>query len=175
MSCWRRTATPAQFEAATRIHGIEAAEAEGAVVFQAGTRMGSSGLETAGGRVLGVTASGADLRTAMDAAYSAARQIRFDGMHFRSDIGAKGLAPLLNTTLARPGLFEASKARITIRCSPAGTLFSVSAEAAPRARPRHRPRFERHPRVASSEYSALRMGEVSSLRLHVHLDLIALP
>jgi phosphoribosylamine--glycine ligase len=73
------------------IHGIEAAEAEGAVVFQAGTRTGPNGLETAGGRVLGVTASGPDLRAAIDAAYSAARRIRFDGMHFRSDIGVKGL------------------------------------------------------------------------------------
>jgi phosphoribosylamine--glycine ligase len=73
------------------VRGIEAAEEEGAVVFQAGTRTGPRGLETAGGRVLGVTASGADLRTAIDRVYSAAHQIRFEGMHFRSDIGAKGL------------------------------------------------------------------------------------
>jgi phosphoribosylamine--glycine ligase len=73
------------------IHGIEAAEAQGAVVFQAGTRQGTHGLETAGGRVLGVTSSGADLRSAIDRAYSAARRIHFDGMHFRTDIGAKGL------------------------------------------------------------------------------------
>jgi phosphoribosylamine--glycine ligase len=82
---------PGRVRTGDSIHGVEAAEAEGAVVFQAGTRSGDKGLETAGGRVLGVTASGPDLRTAIDAAYSAARQIRFDGMHFRSDIGAKGL------------------------------------------------------------------------------------
>jgi phosphoribosylamine--glycine ligase len=73
------------------IHGIEAAEARGATVFQAGTKAGSRGLETAGGRVLGVTASAPDLRSAIDSAYAAAREIRFDGMQFRSDIGAKGL------------------------------------------------------------------------------------
>lgn len=82
---------PGQVRTGDSIHGIEDAEGQGAVVFQAGTRAGRSGLETAGGRVLGVTASGADLRTAIDAAYSAARQIHFEGMHFRSDIGAKGL------------------------------------------------------------------------------------
>ena len=73
------------------IEGIAAAEATGAVVFQAGTRLGSRGLETAGGRVLGVTASGADLRTAIANAYAAVDKIRFDGMHFRRDIGRKGL------------------------------------------------------------------------------------
>jgi phosphoribosylamine---glycine ligase len=82
---------PGKVRTGDAIHGIEAAEAQGAVVFQAGTRRGADGLETAGGRVLGVTASGPDLRAAIDSAYSAARQIHFDGMHFRSDIGAKGL------------------------------------------------------------------------------------
>jgi phosphoribosylamine--glycine ligase len=82
---------PGKVRTGDSIHGIEAAEAQGAVVFQAGIRTGGKGLETAGGRVLGVTASGPDLRTAIHDAYSAARQIRFDGMHFRSDIGAKGL------------------------------------------------------------------------------------
>jgi len=48
-------------------------------------------LETAGGRVLGVTASGSDLRSAIDAAYRAVEQVHFDGMHYRRDIGQKGL------------------------------------------------------------------------------------
>jgi phosphoribosylamine--glycine ligase len=62
-----------------------------AVVFQAGTRAGAAGLETAGGRVLGVTASGPDLGTAIANTYAAVETIRFEGMHFRRDIGRKGL------------------------------------------------------------------------------------
>ncbi|MGE5648491.1 MAG: phosphoribosylamine--glycine ligase [Acidobacteriota bacterium] len=73
------------------IHGIEEAEALGATVFQAGTKQGTSGLETAGGRVLGVTASGSGLDAAIHKAYEAAGKIHFDGMHFRHDIGHKGL------------------------------------------------------------------------------------
>jgi len=61
-------------------------------VFHAGTRKTERGLETAGGRVLGVTASGATLQTAIDNTYAAVRRIRFDGMQYRSDIGRKGLA-----------------------------------------------------------------------------------
>lgn len=60
-------------------------------VFHAGTKRTSLGLETAGGRVLGVTASGSDLQTAINNTYAAVEKIRFDGMHYRRDIGAKGL------------------------------------------------------------------------------------
>ena len=67
------------------------AEATGATVFHAGTRLGRNGIETAGGRVLGVTAGGADLMEAIERAYAGVRAIRFEGMHFRSDIGRKGL------------------------------------------------------------------------------------
>jgi len=63
----------------------------GAQMFQAGTRMGANGLETSGGRVLGVTASGSDLASAIAGAYAAVEKIHFDGMHYRRDIGRKGL------------------------------------------------------------------------------------
>jgi phosphoribosylamine--glycine ligase len=82
---------PGNVRTGDSIVGIEAAEALGATVFHAGTRLGSQGLETAGGRVLGVTASAADLQSAIASAYAAADRIRFDGMQRRSDIGAKGL------------------------------------------------------------------------------------
>jgi phosphoribosylamine--glycine ligase len=42
---------------------------------------------TAGGRVLGVTATGADLTAALDCAYAAVSRIHWDGMHYRRDIG----------------------------------------------------------------------------------------
>ena len=79
---------PGQVRTGDAITGIEGCGAE---VFQAGTRMGAKGLETAGGRVLGVTASGADLRAAIGNAYAAVEKIHFDGMHYRRDIGRKGL------------------------------------------------------------------------------------
>ena len=70
---------PGAFAAGKSIDGMEAAESTGATVFHAGTRQGSAGLETAGGRVLGVTAAGADLAAAIERAYAAARLIHFEG------------------------------------------------------------------------------------------------
>ncbi|MCE5306405.1 MAG: phosphoribosylamine--glycine ligase [Acidobacteriales bacterium] len=82
---------PGKPRAGDVISGIEEAEAGGATVFQAGTRMGTSGLETSGGRVLGVTAPGATLQQAIAKAYAAVGHIHFEGAHYRNDIGAKGL------------------------------------------------------------------------------------
>jgi len=82
---------PGPFAAGKPIHGIAEAESTGAAVFHAGTRIGSNGLVTAGGRVLGVTASGPTLAAAVDSAYRGVRRISFEGMHYRTDIGRKGL------------------------------------------------------------------------------------
>jgi phosphoribosylamine--glycine ligase len=84
---------PGSYETGKRIAGIAEAEATGATVFQAGTKLADNDeLETTGGRVLGVTAGGADLKAAIANAYSAVEKIRFEGMHYRRDIGRKGLA-----------------------------------------------------------------------------------
>lgn len=78
---------PGSYEKGKSISGLEEAEKE-AVVFHAGTAEGENGkIVTAGGRVLGVTASGRDLREASDKAYAAAEKIEFENMHFRRDIG----------------------------------------------------------------------------------------
>jgi phosphoribosylamine--glycine ligase len=69
------------------ITGMPDAEVLGAAVFQAGTRVGWSGPETAGGRVLGVTASGPTRHDAIANAYAAVEKIHFAGMHYRKDIG----------------------------------------------------------------------------------------
>ncbi len=82
---------PDAYETGKPIRGIDAAEASGAVVFHAGTRIGTNGLETAGGRVLGVTAAGADLPSAIANAYNAVAKIHFGGAHYRRDIGHKAL------------------------------------------------------------------------------------
>ncbi|MDX2154739.1 MAG: phosphoribosylamine--glycine ligase [Bryobacteraceae bacterium] len=82
---------PGQPRTGDLITGIPEAEATGATVFHAGTNRTQAGLETAGGRVLGVTASGADLPTAIRNAYAAVAKIQFPGAHIRTDIGRKGL------------------------------------------------------------------------------------
>ncbi len=80
---------PGSVRSGDSITGIE--NASGAVVFQAGTKLVDHALTTSGGRVLGVTASGDTLRSAMSHTYDAVQKIRFDGMHYRTDIGQKGL------------------------------------------------------------------------------------
>jgi phosphoribosylamine--glycine ligase len=74
------------------IEGVErAASRPGVHVFHAGTALRDGRLVTAGGRVLGVTAAAADLAAAVDAAYAAIRDIRFEGMHYRRDIARRAL------------------------------------------------------------------------------------
>jgi phosphoribosylamine--glycine ligase len=82
---------PAKTRSGDRIEGVDAAQSTGATVFHAGTKSTAEGLVTSGGRVLGVTASGADLSEAIDNTYGAVDKIHFDGMHYRRDIGRKGL------------------------------------------------------------------------------------
>jgi len=74
------------------IAGIAEAESKGAVVFHAGTKAVDGGVATSGGRVLGVTHSGATLQEAIANVYRAVDKISFDGMQLRRDIGRKGLA-----------------------------------------------------------------------------------
>jgi phosphoribosylamine--glycine ligase len=85
---------PGPYEVGKPISGIDDAQALGTVVFHAGTREAGNGLETAGGRVLGVTASGPSLSAAIDQAYAGVRAIHFEGVHYRCDIGRKGLVRL---------------------------------------------------------------------------------
>ena len=73
------------------IRGIAEAEATGATVFHAGTKLAGDQLVTGSGRVLSVTAAGDTLQAAIDNAYLAAGKIQFDGVHYRKDIGQKGL------------------------------------------------------------------------------------
>ena len=80
---------PGACETGKEIRGVHLAEALGVTVFQAGTKMAHGRLETSGGRVLGVTASGAYLPAAIAAAYEGVRHIEFEGMHYRHDIGSK--------------------------------------------------------------------------------------
>jgi phosphoribosylamine---glycine ligase len=73
-----------------RIEGLDAVPAD-ATVFLAGVEAKDGALVTSGGRVLTVCARGDTLAGAQEKAYAAARAVRFEGMHFRRDIGARGL------------------------------------------------------------------------------------
>jgi phosphoribosylamine---glycine ligase len=81
---------PGDYSAGKTITGIHEAELlDGVVVFHAGTRFTADGrIETAGGRVLGVTARAATLGEATARAYEAVGIIRFNGMQYRNDISA---------------------------------------------------------------------------------------
>jgi phosphoribosylamine---glycine ligase len=79
---------PGRFESGSRIDGLVAAEQiAGVKVLHAGTKRSGNDILTSGGRVLGVTAVGPTLATALGAAYAACERIHFDKMHYRRDIG----------------------------------------------------------------------------------------
>ena len=86
---------PGSYEKGKRITGLEAArDMDDVVVFHAGTAERDGAIVTDGGRVLGVTAVGADIGCAIDRAYEAVGKIHFEGAYYRKDIGAKALARL---------------------------------------------------------------------------------
>jgi phosphoribosylamine---glycine ligase len=86
---------PGPFEAGKFISGIDEADRMvGVQVFHAGTDRRDGSYYTSGGRVLGVTARGKDLPDAVERAYDAVMKVRFDGMHYRKDIAARGLKQL---------------------------------------------------------------------------------
>jgi phosphoribosylamine--glycine ligase len=83
---------PGRYETGLPITGVEEAAAlPGVEIFHAGTALRDGVLVTAGGRVLGVHATGPDLRAAVDTAYAAADRIRFAGKHHRRDIAWRAL------------------------------------------------------------------------------------
>lgn len=78
---------PGDYKKGDVITGLDKAEAAGAVVFHAGTRLLDGQVVTDGGRVLGVTATGLDFDDAFAHAYTAVDSIEFEGRYFRRDIG----------------------------------------------------------------------------------------
>jgi phosphoribosylamine--glycine ligase len=78
---------PGPYEKGKVIKGLSEAEAEGALVFHAGTAEKNGKIITAGGRVLGVTALGDTEDKARQEAYNAISKISFEDMHYRKDIG----------------------------------------------------------------------------------------
>ncbi|OPX42830.1 phosphoribosylamine--glycine ligase [Ruminiclostridium hungatei] len=81
---------PGKYATGFEISGLEAAEADGdTIVFHAGTTYADGRFRTAGGRVLGVTAVEENMDKAIARAYAGIEKIKFEGMHYRKDIGRK--------------------------------------------------------------------------------------
>jgi len=74
------------------ISGLAEAAAEGAEIFHAGTALKEGKIVSSGGRVLGVTAKGADIKAAVDNAYRAVSKISWSGSFYRKDIAHRALA-----------------------------------------------------------------------------------
>ncbi len=85
---------PGDYETGKPITGIADAEAcPGVVVYHAGTKLAEDGtVLTAGGRVLNVTAFGADYKDAIEKAYDAVGRIKFEGAFYRRDIARRALS-----------------------------------------------------------------------------------
>jgi phosphoribosylamine---glycine ligase len=86
---------PETAETGKEIRGLDGlAGQQDVIVYHAATGIKNGKLVTVGGRVLGVTALGANLDAAVQRAYEAVARVSFDGMHYRKDIGRKALARL---------------------------------------------------------------------------------
>ena len=83
---------PAAGDVGSPIAGVEQAEATGAYVFHAGTALHENTLVTNGGRILGVTATGATITAARERAYEAASLVSFDGARYRTDVAREAAA-----------------------------------------------------------------------------------
>ncbi|OGU28790.1 MAG: phosphoribosylamine--glycine ligase [Ignavibacteria bacterium GWA2_55_11] len=85
---------PDSYVTGKRIEGLDVLDGkEEVTVYHAGTKIADGDLVTSGGRVLGVTAFGPkhDLATTVKKAYEAVQHVRFEGAHYRNDIGKKGI------------------------------------------------------------------------------------
>jgi phosphoribosylamine--glycine ligase len=78
-------------ENGTPLSGLDRAEEEGALVFQAGTALRGGEVVSAGGRVLDVTALGESVAEARERAYRAVDRIEFPGVQYRHDIALRAV------------------------------------------------------------------------------------
>ncbi len=83
---------PGSYETGKEITGLDAVpDSDDLYVFHAGTQKSGGRIVTGGGRVLGITARGTDLASTLGKTYDAVNRIHFEGKHYRTDIGQKGL------------------------------------------------------------------------------------
>lgn len=98
------------------------------VVFHAGTALKNRRTVTAGGRVLGVTAIGADIGKAIDRAYQAVAEIKWQGCYYRRDIGHRALSRLQETGGPRVGILMGSDSDLPSMQTAADFLQSMGIE-----------------------------------------------
>ncbi len=83
---------PKKYETGLKITGLnENGQLDDVKIYHAGTKLENNEFYTSGGRVLGVTAVSETLKSAVDKAYDAVNDIKFDKMHYRKDIGQRAL------------------------------------------------------------------------------------
>lgn len=85
---------PGSYSKGYEITGLGKAKALNTLVFHAGTGEKDGKILTAGGRVLGIVATGGDVREAVDRAYKGVGEVRFQDMHYRKDIAHRALERL---------------------------------------------------------------------------------
>lgn len=85
---------PKSYPKGIEIRGLTDGQLDGVTVYHAGTKRDGDKLVTSGGRVLGVTALGASIEDALAKSYAGVEKIKFDGAHYRKDIGQKALNAL---------------------------------------------------------------------------------
>lgn len=85
---------PKSYLKGIEINGLTDGQLDGVTVYHAGTKRDGDKLVTSGGRVLGVTALGESIEDALAKSYTGVEKIKFDGAHYRKDIGQKALNAL---------------------------------------------------------------------------------
>lgn len=85
---------PKSYPKGIEINGLTDGQLDGVTIYHAGTKRDGDKLVTSGGRVLGVTALGESLQDALAKSYAGVEKIKFDGAHYRKDIGQKALNAL---------------------------------------------------------------------------------
>lgn len=82
---------PGNFKKGFEIKGIENINDENTVVFHAGTKLENGKFITSGGRVLGITSTAADVKSAINKVYSSVKLVSFKEMYYRKDIAWRAL------------------------------------------------------------------------------------
>jgi phosphoribosylamine--glycine ligase len=117
---------PATYAKGKSISGLQAAsKVEGVEIFHAGTAVKGGQTVTNGGRVLGVTAIGDTIQTAIDRAYLAIKEIQWQGCYYRRDIGHRALARLAITNRPVVGIVMGSDSDLPVMRAAADFLTSA--------------------------------------------------
>lgn len=140
---------PGPYVTGRTITGLsKAAKIKDVQVFHAGTRSKGRQIVTSGGRVLGITALGDDIKAAIDRAYEAVAAITWEGCYFRRDIGYRALARLQTKPRAMVGIVMGSDSDLPVMqdaadfLASAGVTFEMTITSAHRT-PEHAARYAR--------------------------------